>query len=434
MKQVLLSILTAKLKFLAKLTLLRYQPDVVGVTGSVGKTSTKEAIRAVLARHRSVRSSSKSYNNDIGLPLTILGDWKSTEGLLFWPKVILVSLWRICVRMKNPPELIVLEYGVDRPGDMKRLLSVARPTIGVFTAMGITPVHVEHFSSPEAIVREKTKLIAQLPSTGFAILNADDPLIMEVKTQTRAQVMTFGFSEGADVRISSFANHADERWRGVSFKLTYAGSFVPIRIEGVFGKSQAYAAAAAAAVGLVSGVHLVDIAEGFAQYHAPVGRLNAISGVKETLIIDDTYNASPIAMQEGLETLKSLKPKRAIAVLGDMLELGKYTLEEHARVGKIAAKCADVLITVGIRGKFIAEAAVKAGMSKRSVYAFMNVVEAGVFLQNKLQRGDVIYIKGSQSVRMEKVTKEVMAEPQRAGELLVRQSKVWEKTVGLYDL
>lgn len=421
------------LRILAKCTLWRYKPDVVGITGSVGKTSTKGTIRSVLKKQRKVRASSKSFNNEIGLPLTLLGDWTSTEGFFFYLKVIFISIFHLIVPTDLFPEIVVLEYGVDRPGDMKKLLSIARPSIGVFTAMGTTPVHIEYFTGMEAIVREKAKLLNQLPATGFAILNIDDRTVYELKSQTRAQVITFGFAEDADVRISSFLNHTENGWMGVSFKLTYRGSFVPIRLENVFGRSQAYAAAAAAAVGIVSGVHLVDIAEGLLGYTPVAGRLCAIRGVKGSIVIDDTYNASPLAVKEALETLKNLKSKRAIAALGDMLELGKYTLEEHEMIGRIVAKSADMLVTVGLRGKFIAEAAVRAGLSRRSVFPFMNVVEAGIFIQNKLQKGDFVLVKGSQSVRMEKIVKEIMAEPMRASELLVRQSKVWEDTPGLYD-
>lgn len=423
-----------KLRLLARLTIARYQPEIVGVTGTVGKTSTKLAMGAVLSRVKRVRASAKSHNNELGLPLTVLGEWNSTEGFFFWPSVILSSIARLIIRSHSYPELIVLEYGIDRPGDMKKLLSIARPSIGALTAVGETPVHIEYFSGPEAVFREKIKLIQTLPATGFAILNADDKTVMLGRGQTRAQVIMYGFSDKADLKISSFSQIISGGSSVVAFKLSYAGSTVPIRLEGVLGRSQAYAAAAAAAAGLVSGVNLVGIAEALRHYQAPNGRLRVIPGVKYGTLIDDTYNASPLAVEEALATLKHLKPRRAIAVLGDMLELGKYTLEEHEKIGRIAAKTVEILVTIGLRGKFIAEAAVKAGMSRRMVLPFMNVVEAGIFLQNKIQRGDVILVKGSQGVRMEKVVKEIMKEPLDAPRLLVRQSKAWEGKPGLYDI
>lgn len=434
MKKAFLKILMWKLRLLARLTIARYKPEIVGVTGTVGKTSTKLAMGAVLSRVKRVRASAKSYNNELGLPLTILGDWDSTEGLFFWPSVIISAIVHLIVKSHSYPELIVLEYGIDRPGDMKKLLSIARPSLGVLTAVGETPVHIEYFSGPEAVFREKIKMIQMLPATGFAVMNADDRTVMLARGQTRAQVITYGFSDKAELKISSFSQIITGSSSAVAFKLSYAGSTVPVRLEGVLGRSQAYAAAAAAAAGLVSGVNLVGIAEALRHYQAPNGRLRAIPGVKNCMIIDDTYNASPLAVEEALATLRQLKPKRAIAAFGDMLELGKYTLEEHEKIGRIAAKTVDILVTVGLRGKFIAEAAVKAGMSRRMVFPFMNVVEAGVFLQNKAQRGDLILIKGSQGARMEKVVKEIMREPLDASKLLVRQSKVWESKPGLYDL
>jgi len=177
----------------------------------------------------------------------------------------------------------------------------------------------------------------------------------------------------------------------------------------------------------------VEIAEALNRYESLPGRFKIIAGVKSSTVIDDTYNASPLAMQEALDTLRSLKAKRKIAVLGDMLEIGKYTLQAHESIGRLAAKSVDILITIGLRAKFIAEAAIRAGLPKRSIFNFMSVVEAGVFLRNKIQKGDLILIKGSQAVRMEKIVKEIMAEPGRASELLVRQSKVWLHKPGMYD-
>lgn len=434
MKKFLLSILQFKLKVLARWTLARYSPGIVGITGSVGKTSTKEAVRTVLSAERTVRAPAKNFNNELGLPLAILGDWETTGGVFFWLKVLLVSTWRLIVKSKDYPEILVLEYAVDKPGDMKYLLEIARPHIGIFTAMGDVPVHVEFFAGPEAVMREKSRLISQLPATGFAILNADDPLVMEAKAQTRSQVMTFGFAEKADLRISNFSNNFDGKSGGIVCKLTYGGSTVPVRIDRALGKAQAYSIGAAAVTGLIFGLNLVKIAEALSAYEAPAGRLKLIRGIRESFLIDDTYNAAPTAMLSALETLKSLNAKRKIAVLGDMLEIGKYTLEVHESVGKSLKKVGvDMLIAVGIRGKLIAEAAIRGGLSEKSVFTFMDVHEAAAFLESKMQKGDLILVKGSQGVRLEKVVKEVMAEPTRAKELLARQNAEWVKRPGMYE-
>lgn len=449
MKKAGLSILGRLLKMLARLTICRYDPGIVGVTGSAGKTSTKDAVAAIVGRSRHVRAASKSFNNELGFPLTILGDWKESGGFFFWLRVLVVAVWHLVRRDPDYPEVLVLEYGVDRLGDMDYLLGTARPHVGVFTAMGTIPVHVEFFAGPEAVAGEKAKLIHALPATGFAVLNADDALVLEKKALTHAQVMTFGFSEGAQVRVVGFANRIEGNLPAVpahagqagtaaaTFKLSYGGNVVPVRMEGVVGRAHAYAAAAAAAVGLIFGENLVSIAETLNAFQAPVGRLRVLLGIKDSLIIDGTYNASPLAIREVLETLRTLSPKgaakRKIALLGDMLELGKYTLEAHEEVGRTAAKCVDMLVTVGLRAKFIAEAAMRAKLPSRAVHSFMTVEEAAQFLVQKLQHGDVVAAKASQSVRMERVVKSIMAEPWKAGELLVRQNAEWLAKKGLYD-
>lgn len=431
MKPIFLSFLKHLLKFLAQRTVQKYNPSIIGVTGNVGKTSTKEAIHTVLCSERRVRSASKNFNNELGLPLVILGDWKKTGGIFFWMRVIVYGFFRLLIKNSSYPEILILEYGVDRPGDMKYLLEIARPQIAAVTAIGDIPVHVEFFIGKEGIAREKGKIITQLPSTGFAILNADDPLVMEMKNQTRAQVMTFGFSKDASVKISNFEETIGEE-NGVRFKLGHGGHFVPVRME-VLGKTQTYSSAVAACIGLVFGMNMVKIAEALSHYESPHGRLKLILGLKGSFIIDDTYNASPASMNEALETLKRLEAKRKIAVLGDMLELGQYTMKVHEIIGKKSAKIADVLVAVGQRGKFIAESAIKSGMPRKNVFSFESVYEAGKYVQEIMARGDVILVKGSQGVRMEKIVKEIMADPAQAEKLLVRQNKEWLEKSGLYD-
>jgi len=280
MKHTALIIIQKTLKLLARLTLKRYDPGIIGITGNVGKTSTKEAIGVVLRGERIVRASSKNFNNELGLPLSILGDWKETGGIWFWIKVIVGSVARLLIIDHSYPEVLVLEYGVDRVGDMKYLLDIARPHIGVFSAMGEIPVHVEFFAGTEGILREKTKLIQHLPTTGFAILNADDERVMSVRELARANVITFGFSENADMRISNFQNYCDEDNAGVKFKLTYGGSTVPVTIEGSVGKTVAYAAAVASIVGLTFGMNLVKTGEALLKYKLPKGRERIIAGIK----------------------------------------------------------------------------------------------------------------------------------------------------------
>lgn len=407
MKKVGLKILKWILKQLARATIRRYQPGIVAITGSVGKTSTKEAVRAILSKERKIRAASGNFNNEIGMPLAILGDWTKIQGLFFWPKVFLISLCRLVFKSEYP-EILILEYAADRPGDIKYLLEIARPQIAIVTAIGEIPVHVEFYSGPEVLAREKARLVEQLPTVGFAILNADDALVLEMKNHTRAQVITFGFGDLSQMQISGFENSSNEEPVGVVFKLQYGGSFVPVKINGAFGKGQAYTAAAAACVGLIFGMNLVKIVEALLEnFQPPPRRMNLIPGVKGTYIIDDSYNASPLSMRAALETLRDLKAKRKIAVLGDMLEIGKYTLEAHEEIGRLAAGVADLLFAVGPRAKFIAEAAEKAGLSKENIFSFLIAEEAKKEVELKIKKGDLILIKASRAIGLDKVVEEI---------------------------
>lgn len=424
MKNFFVDLLRWKLQLLARFTLWRYRPGVVGVTGSVGKTSTKLAIQAVLGTIRRVRVSYGNMNNDLGLPLAIVGDWSAREmkllsrdtpagtararKFLFWYKIIFGSWRRIIAKDATYPEILVLEYGADRPGDIKYLLRIARPNVSVITAVGDFPVHVEFYEGPAEVAREKGRLIECLPSSGFAILNHDDKTVMRLEPRTRARAITYGFGKGADVRVARFENRIEgDRPVGVSFKLEAGGSSVPVRIDSAFGKTQAYASAAAAAVGLIFGVNLAKIAEALRAYRPAGSRMQLLRGIKDTLLIDDSYNASPLSMQAALDTLRELPAKRRIAVLGDMLEIGKYAPEAHERVGRLAAGAVDILFTVGPRAKFIAEAAHGAGMKPSAIYSFDTADEAGKPLQALMRQGDLVLVKGSHAMALYKIVEEV---------------------------
>jgi len=399
------------LRQLAIWTLQKYQPGIIAVSGTVGKTSTKEAIHTVLKKHRKVRASSGNFNNEIGMPLTILGDWPEISGKFFWAKVISGSLLRLIFRLRYP-ELLILEYAADKPGDIKYLLEIARPQIGVITAIGDIPVHVEFYSGPEAVAREKSKIVESLPATGFAVLNYDDEAVSEMKDRTRAHVMNYGFNVGAQLQITNFETRMDgDRPGGIAFKLNYGGSFVPIRLDGCFGKAQAYAAATGACLGIIFGLNLVKIAEALLDYQAPPRRGRLFSGIKGTYIIDDSYNASPLSMEAAIHAIESLQAKRKIAVLGDMLEIGKYTPEAHEHIGTLVPRRFDILITVGARSKFIAEAANESGMAKKNIYSFDTADEAKLEIQKLLRKGDLILIKASRAIRLDEVVEEIRFQP-----------------------
>jgi len=396
------------LKVLAILTLKKYEPGVIGITGSAGKTSTKEAIYAVLKNERLVRRNFGNFNNELGVPLTVLGDYNEIKGIFFWPKVISRAIFQLIFNNKNYPEALILEMAADRPGDIHYLADIAKPQISVITAIGEIPVHVEFYSSPEAVAREKAHLIEILPPNGFAVLNYDDKIVYDLKSRTRAHLITYGFSDGADIQVSNLDYRIENnKPAGIIFKVQYGGSFMPIRLNGTFGKPQVYAAASAISVGLIFGMNLVKIAEALLDYDAPPHRMKIINGIKNSLILDDSYNASPLSTRAALETLRDLPAKRKVAVLADMLEIGKYSVEAHRAIGELTAKVTDYLFCIGPRAKFIAEAARQEGFELVQIRVFNNSESAKKIIEKEIKAGDLILIKGSRAMQLEKVIEEI---------------------------
>jgi UDP-N-acetylmuramoyl-tripeptide--D-alanyl-D-alanine ligase len=430
------SILKKLLKKCSSAIIWNYQPEIIAITGSVGKTSAKDAIFAVLSKKGEsslsekerwrVRKSKGNFNNEIGTPLNIIGEWsdgdlqlisretpagtKRIQKIFFWMRVFVKAVGSIMVhRAKRYPQVLVLEYGADRQGDIKYLLGMARPKIGVVTAIGETPSHLEYYPDAEAVAREKGRLIESLPAGGWAILNYDDELVLGMQEKTRARVKTFGFGEGADVRISQFENQSvDGRPEGIAFKIEHEGSFVPVTVKSVFGRAQAYSIAIAFAVGLTFGLNLVEIAELIERYYVPAKRrMNLIEGIKGSWIIDDSYNAAPLSVKEALSTVHDLEAGRKIAVLGDMLELGRLSIEAHESIGKMIPGIIDVLFVVGPRGKFIADSAIKSGMDRKNVHIFDTVGEMQPEVQNIVQKGDLVLVKASRGMGLDKVVDEI---------------------------
>ncbi len=428
MRNFILNELRLLLRYLSRAIIKKYRPFVVGVTGSVGKTSTKLAIASVLKSKFRVRTPGGNLNNELGLPLAIIGNYKTAYGWFFWIGVILKALLWLAIRLPYP-EVLVLEYGADRPGDIGYLLGIVKPDIAVVTAVGSTPVHIEFYDSVEGVVAEKSRLIRSLGVNGVAVLNIDDSQVADMREKSKGKVATFGFNEGARVRIIGFENKNENGAPiGIVFKLEQGGGFVPVRMDGVLGKSHAYAASAAAAVGLVKGINLAQISEALASYSGERGRTRILPGIKNSFIIDDTYNASPSSTKVALDIMREIpvtNGRRKIVVLGDMAELGKYTIEAHDAIGGVVSETADVLITVGEKAKFIAEGAEGRGMAKENIFSCYDSEEAGKKAQEMLKEGDLVLVKGSQSARMERVVLEIMAEPDKAKELLVRQYGRW---------
>jgi UDP-N-acetylmuramoyl-tripeptide--D-alanyl-D-alanine ligase len=426
-KSLHLSILIKCLRWMAFMILKKYQPQVIGITGSIGKTSTKEATAWVLEEKFSLRKNDKNYNNEIGLPLTIIGSKSGGGSLWGWFKVFTYWLWVIIFPVKYP-NILILEMGADRPGDIQYLISFVKCRIGVVTE--ISQSHIEFFDSLENIAREKGELIKSLDEEGLAILNADNPLVLAMAQNLKSEMVTFGFSEKADLRATDITFNYSENGeiQGLSFKLNFHGTSIPVRLNNALAKHQIYSALIAAAVAEKLEMNLVEISSRLADFSPPAGRLNLLAGIKKTFIIDDTYNAAPDSVLAGLEVLKEIKAGRKIAVLGDMLELGAEMEKGHRQVGrKLFEIKADLVFFFGTRMKFAAEELRKHNFNPENIFYFENHADLGRKLQFEMREGDLVLIKGSQAMRMEKVVEEVMADPQAADKLLCRQDQEWKE-------
>ena len=418
------------LKLLAKATLAKYQPRVIGVTGSVGKTGSRLAVVAVLQQRWRVAGSQKNLNNEIGLPLAIIGEADSGyRNFLAWLGIFSRALRQLIVPSANYPKVLVLEYGVDHPGDMDYLLSMARPEVAVVTAVSAT--HLEFLNSVAAVAQEKGKLVSALSARGVAVLNFDFPAVAVMATKTQARVVGYGEAPSTDIRLTgtNVSQAPDGQIQGMSFRLSLGGSTVPVLIRDAVGKPVASMAAAGAAVGFALGLSVLEITQGLKKFSPPQGRLRLIKGVGESLLIDDTYNSSPQALAEAIDILSKLplaSGGRRWAILGDMLELGSESERLHYEAGKkIVEGQADYLVTVGKISKQILAGARAAGMSADQSWHIATAAEVAAIVKPLLQRGDIVLVKGSQGVRCEKAVKALMAEPQKAKELLVRQSSPW---------
>ncbi|MDD5749371.1 MAG: UDP-N-acetylmuramoyl-tripeptide--D-alanyl-D-alanine ligase [Patescibacteria group bacterium] len=412
-----------KLKIFARLIIAKYRPKVVGITGSVGKTSSKEAVFSVLKQKFEVRTGVKNFNNELGTPLTIIGCSDSPGRNIFKWMAIFCRALGLLLGKKKYPEILILEMGADKPGDIEYLTSIARPEIALITAIG--PSHLEFFGNIKNIVKEKSKILAHLGLEGIAILNNDDEHLVGLIKNSQYQVITFGRQAGSQVRVEDIKISKKGKYFGTAFKLSHRGSIIPIFLPGVLGWQHAQAAAAAAAVGLALGMNLVEISKGLLDYKPARGRTNLIGGIKNTLIIDDTYNASPQSAKAALDLLVQMPALASrIAVFGDMLELGAISEEAHQEVGRYLVKLGiEYLFVVGERSRDIASGAKAAGMSEDKIYHFPYNSEAGIFLQERIKEGDLILVKGSRGAKMEEIVCEIMAKPWQADKLLVAPVK-----------
>lgn len=347
---------------------------VVAVTGSTGKTLVKDFTAAVLGRKGTVTASQGSYNNEIGVPLTILS-------------------------VKPGTRFMVLEMGSRGRDHLKSLCSFALPDVGVITNIGWT--HLRFFRTRDNLARAKAELLQGLPQGGWAVINADDDYADFLRKASPAPVVTFGCSRKADVRAEKI--NIDQFGKAVFTLRTKGGDSVEVAVP-LPGRHNVENALAAAAVGEIMGIGIDDIAIGIGKAKLTGWRMEMITKPEEITIINDAYNANPVSMRSALRAFGDIsRNKRAIAVLGDMGELGPVSEKAHREVGKMAVNYTDILITVGRKARKTAQAARESGLPKGSVFATNDVDKAAEILRVIIEPGDVILIKGSRFLGLERL-------------------------------
>jgi UDP-N-acetylmuramoyl-tripeptide--D-alanyl-D-alanine ligase len=355
---------------------LRFDPLVIGITGSIAKTSTKEAVATVLGAAMPTLKNEGNLNNEIGLPLTVL-------------------------RLRSEHRAAVLEMGMYVGGEIRDLAAIGRPEIGIVTA--VQPVHLSRIGTIEAIERAKGELVEALPGDGVAILNADDERVRRMASRSRARAVTYGFARDADVRAEAVESRGAD---GMAFRLVAAGVDEPVAIP-TLGPLAVHNALAAAAAGLAAGLSPAAVVTALASGWSAPHRAELIRAGGLT-IIDDSYNASPGSVTAALELLAGL-PGRRIAVLGEMLELGDEHEAGHRRVGEAAATLADRLIVVGDGASAIAEGARGAGMAPGSVFVAADRAAALERLLDDRSADDVVLIKASRGIALDLLVDELVA-------------------------
>lgn len=405
---------------MAKRRLKKFRGKIIGVTGSVGKTSTKDAIYTVLNSRFRVKRTKKNMNFDLGMLLTILDIDSGFSSATKWSWYILKAFFHSLFR--DHTEILILEYGIERKGGMDFLTSVAKPDIAVITH--ISPVHLDEgqFKDVEEILEEKTKLAKSMREHGIAVLNIDNEwLASYAKKRGRKGTITYGKDKEADF----WASQVKQSLEGLEFILHHDHKRYDVKAN-VIGEYQVYTILPAIICGTLMGIAIEDCIAAASRYVLPPGRMSVIPGIEGSVILDSSYNSSPEAMKEALKTLGAMAgERRKIAVIGNMNQLGGQSKVLHKMIGELVPEYADILLTVGAEAAVVAAAAKEKGMDESNVFCFKTSLDAADFLKSKIKKGDMILAKGSQdNVRMENLVKALMENPEDANKLLVRQEKI----------
>ena len=406
LKKILIKIL----EILAEGILQKQKQYIIVVSGSLGKTSTKEAAWQVLRKNFNIRKNQGNYNNEIGIPLTILSDKiLHRKSISEWLRILLFALPLLFLKSQNYPQMLILEIAAQKPGDLKYLMDIlSRGRIRAFVLTAIQPCHLEFFGTMDAILKEKIVPIFYIPQDGFVIINKDScnlekirKALQEEKKTMPSNLLTYGFSEKSSIQIKA----KEPDINGLKFEFLYKNRSFPGELKEAISPFQILPLAGAFALGICFDIETSQILEGLENYRPLPGRFKKIKTKKGILIIDDTYNSSPEAARLALKALSAYGfAKRKIAVLGDMLELGKSSEKLHRAIGKLIPTLnIDHLLTFGKEAKFIHEEALKNGFPVEKAQWSDNIESIEKSLSNILNPGDIILVKGSRAMKMERI-------------------------------
>lgn len=445
MKKLLLQIFLSYLRILAHIQLFKIRPKIVGITGSVGKTSLRDAIVLVLKQNYVVKSSDQA-NSETGIPLDILGLHMKDYSLMDWLRVGLFGIWQVLTNW-DQYEVYVAELGVDSPfppKNMSYLLRIIRPDVGVF--LNVSTVHSELFErlvtwqgklTPEErnfrirsrIGKEKGLLVTTLLGDKTAVFNIDDEIIAELENAVKAKKITFGKGSTAHVRIVDVSNSSS----GFTAVFAYKGTEYQLAVDSqVLPREYAYTFAAAIGVGLAFGISVDASLSALKSYTVLSGRMSILRGIENTVLIDSSYNASRLSMIAGIRLAKEIAERdnlQVILALGDMREMGRESEREHQKVADEAVKIARDIVLVGpLMEKHVLTRALEKGFSEDRIHTFRSSRSAGLFIKEKLiSGGEVILAKGSQNtIFMENVIEVLLEDPHDKAKLC-RRGAYWDK-------
>lgn len=418
MKRFLFNIVEAWLSSLAKKKISKGNPKIIAITGSYGKTSTKEAIYFILSKKFGLDCGKNwgNMNSTIGLPLSILGLKNYSFGIFFVFDLIR-AFWGYF--FYELPKILVLELGIDKPGEMNKLVDIVKPDIGVLT--GISETHLEELKNIDGVRKEKALMISAIKTGGCFVVNGDDDNCQKVVAPEGVKTVKYG--KNFDVTYSRLITTPV----GNSFDIVVKDKSVALKSK-LVGRHSVNILLAATAVSLQVGLDLSEIAKRLEQINPQKGRMNPIKLKNQMVLIDDTYNSNPKSAIEALNTLQEISWKgRKVAILGNMNELGDFTRDGHHKVGKKAGEFVDILIVVGPNSANFINGAVDSGMNKNSIFSYINREKLILDINNRIKAGDLILLKASQNkMRFEKIAEYLIDDKSVSKNILVRQEKKWK--------